>query len=109
MKNHIKILATLITLLLFKPSVGWSSSHLYLIKNPNLGTENKIDQFKHYDFSILFSGEHSVFNIGYIGDNFRRIRIKFVSVTKNPHNQHIYQVYGKSVLSKLTREFRPSC
>jgi hypothetical protein len=96
MKSHTKILVTVITLLLLNASIAWSSSHHYLIKDPNLRPENKIDQFKHYDFSILFSEKHSLFNIGYIGDNFRRIRIKFVSVIRNPHNQHIYYVYGKS-------------
>ncbi len=96
MRKHIRVLAPLIILLLLRTSIGLASSHYYLIKNPNLRPENKIDQFNHYNFSILFSGEHSVFNIGYIGDNFRRIRIKFVSVTKNPHNHHIYYVYGKS-------------
>jgi hypothetical protein len=96
MKKHIRILIPFIILLLLKPSLSWPSSHYYLIKDPNLRPENKIDQFKHYDFSIVFSEKHSVFNIGYIGDNFRRIRIKFVSVIKNPHNQNIYYVYGKS-------------
>lgn len=82
MKYRNIILVIAVILLLPQISIGRTSSHYYLIKDPDLSTENKIDQFEHFDYSLLFSEKYSVFNIGYIGENFRRIRIKFISVIK---------------------------
>jgi hypothetical protein len=83
MKYRNIILVIILILLLPQTSVGRTSSHNYLIQDSDLTTKNKKDQFEHFDYSVLFLERNSVFNIGYIDKNFRRIRIKFISVIKN--------------------------
>ena len=49
-----------------------------------------------YDFSTLFSDSHSYYDLGFIGDNYQRIRIKFISVIRNSNQPEEYFIYGKS-------------
>jgi len=64
---------------------------------------NKADYFeeiKERNISHLFIYDDSAINepvpIGYIGDNFMRFRIKFISIIKNPLDSTEYLIYGKS-------------
>ncbi len=64
---------------------------------------NKADYFnelKQRDVSYLFIHPYWEFDenqpIGYLGNNFERLRIKFISVIKNPLDPTEYLIYGKS-------------
>ena len=70
--------------------------------------ENEIlDLIIDYDFSeILSSSEYQNARIGFIGDNFQRIQIHFISVIKNAENPKQYFVYGKSKVKDNVCEFQ---
>jgi hypothetical protein len=78
---------------------------IFLISN-SIGyaqSTNKSDYFnelKQRDVSYLFIHPYWEFDenqpIGYIGNNFERLRIKFISVIKNPLDPTEYLIYGKS-------------
>lgn len=106
MKNHFILLYIVFIILLSEISLCQNSSHNYLIGNPQLGSENKIEQFKYIDFSVLFSEKYSAYNLGYIDENYKRIRIKFISIIKNPVDPNIYYVYGKSNVEGNICEFQ---
>lgn len=60
-----------------------------------LKPENFIEKYKSYDFSPLFIPKTEF--IGFIGNDFRRILIKFISIKKDPI-QTIYNVVGSSLV-----------
>lgn len=68
-------------------------------------TENKIDDFIKYDFSNLLLKTDNKFVYGIIGDDYQRIRIKFVTIVKNEINPSEYLVYGKSNVKNNICEF----
>jgi hypothetical protein len=106
MKYRLVILTTAMLLLFSHASFGEPDSLDYLIKTQRLKNKNMIEKFKDYDFSILFSGD--LYNLSYIGSNYRRIQIKLISVLQNPNNHSEYLIYGKSkVLDKIS-EFQGS-
>lgn len=60
-----------------------------------LKPENFFEKYKSYDFSPLFIPKTEF--IGFIGNDFRRILIKFISIKKDPI-QTIYNVVGSSLV-----------
>ena len=108
MKYRLVIIVSAMLILLSHASFGGANSLDYLIKKPRLKNENIIGQFKDYDFSILFSGENSIYNLGYIGSNYTRIQIKLISVLQNPTNHSEYLIYGKSKVLDNICEFQGS-
>ena len=69
-------------------------------------TIDYIDNAKQIDFSdlwtldsILIENEELIERrqpLGFIGDNFQRINIRFISVIQNPDNKLEYLIYGKT-------------
>jgi hypothetical protein len=57
--------------------------------------DNFIEKYKTYDFSTLFLPQTEF--IGFIGNDFRRIMIKFFSISKDP-TQLNYKVVGSSLV-----------
>jgi hypothetical protein len=59
-----------------------------------------LNEIKQRDISYLFIHPYWEFDenqpIGFIGNNFERLRIKFISVIKNPLDPTEYLIYGKS-------------
>jgi hypothetical protein len=64
------------------------------------------EKFIRYDYSKLFTVTDNAMVYGFIGDNFQRIRIKIISITKNPSLPDTYNVYGKSMVKNNIDEFR---
>jgi len=56
------------------------------------------EQLEKYNFSILFISTNNTYVYGFIGNNYQRIRIKFITVTKDSLKPNIYKVYGKSMV-----------
>ncbi|QHS57671.1 hypothetical protein GWR56_19765 [Mucilaginibacter sp. 14171R-50] len=59
-----------------------------------------------YDYSKLFTVTNNAFVYGFIGDNFQRIRLKIISITKDPGSPYTYQVYGKSMVKNNIDDFK---
>jgi hypothetical protein len=108
MKYRLVIFFTAILTFLSHNSFGGPDSLDYLIKQPRLKNKNLIEQFKDHDFSTLFSGGNSIYKLGYIGANYRRIQIKLISIIQNPTNHSEYFIYGKSKVFDNISEFQGS-
>lgn len=59
-----------------------------------------------FDFSQLFLHTDNSIIYGFIGNNYQRLRIKFITVTKSQSLSNTYLVYGKSMVKKNICEFR---
>lgn len=70
-----------------------------------LETKNSINQFKKFDFSKLWMQTDNNLIYGIIGEEHQRIRIKLISIEKNPQNPVEYLVYGKSMVKETICEF----
>jgi hypothetical protein len=63
------------------------------------------EQLSKHDFSKLFTLTDNDAIYGFIGDNYQRIRIKLLVVTKDSLHPNIYHVYGKSMVKSNIDEF----
>src|SRR6185503_15329210 len=59
-----------------------------------------------FNFSLLFTQTDNSVVYGFIGENYQRMRIKFVNVTKNKSIAGSYSVYGKSMVKNNICVFR---
>ncbi|WP_174293631.1 hypothetical protein [Nafulsella turpanensis] len=57
---------------------------------------SNMEEIQKLDLSTFWSGNESERRFGFIGSNYRRLHIKFISVIKNPVQPNEYFVYGKS-------------
>jgi hypothetical protein len=71
-----------------------------------LSAENLNKQLNKYDFSDLLNSKDNSIVYGFIGANYQRLRIKFISITKDSVSSNIYHVYGKSMMKKNIDEFK---
>ncbi len=67
---------------------------------------NYLNDFNQYDFSAIWTHTEEPFIFGIIGENHQRIRMKFISVKRNPKNKNEYFVYGKSKVKDHIFEFK---
>lgn len=78
------------------------------IKVQKLSEADQKRQLSEYDFSTLFTGTDNSVVYGFIGNNYQRIRIKFISVTKDSLKPNTYNIYGKSMVKNNVDEFNGS-
>ena len=64
------------------------------------------NEFTKYDISSLLTQTKNSGVFGFIGDDYQRIRIKFISIIKNKENATQYFVYGKSMVKDNICEFQ---
>jgi|GEM_PF-7029135 len=62
-------------------------------------------QLIHHNLSKLFTATDNSQVFGFIGDNFQRIRIKFISVKKDPQDAETYLISGKSMVKNNIEPF----
>jgi len=75
------------------------------LSNSNLSKDElKNDLIKH-DFSKLLLHTDNSVVYGFIGDNYQRIRVKFITVTKDYTSPDTYNVQGKSMVKNNIDEF----
>src|ERR1700744_5368020 len=91
---------TAILLLLNLISNGQSNLEKHKKDRTNifLNKEELNSLLKNNDFSALFTVTDNSMVYGFIGTNYQRIRVKFISVKKSPSASNTYQVYGKSMV-----------
>lgn len=75
------------------------------LKNEDLINVELKSQFVSYDFSKLWTQTENQYVYGFIGDNYQRIRVKIIKVTKQPNSSDTYDVYGKSMVKNNIDEF----
>jgi len=70
-------------------------------------TQDYTDKTSHSsDLNLLWTTTNNQYIVGYIGKNYQRIRIKFLSVTKDSANPKLYHVVGKSMVKNIVCTFR---
>lgn len=71
--------------------------------------EALLSSIENSDIGYLWAGEVSQSNrIGYIGDGFQRLQLRFISVIQNFDNPYEYFLYGKTKVAKNICEFQGS-
>ena len=76
------------------------------LSNKNLSKSEISQKFLKYDFAELFTDTENSDVFGFIGDDYSRIRIKFITVTKDSSLNNIYHIYGKSLVKYNICEFK---
>ena len=78
-----------------------------LLKNKYLVENEILNEILKYDFSEIISySKYEHARVGYIGNDYQRIQIHFISVIKNTENPNEYFVYGKSKVKNNICEFQ---
>jgi hypothetical protein len=101
------------TMLLMTPVLSFcqemnnSDNWLKQLENPNrksdrLKRENSTEKYRIYDFSPFLKPESEF--LGFIGSDYRRIMIKFISVRRDV-NPEIYQINGSSLVNNNKCDF----
>jgi hypothetical protein len=76
----------------------------FLIED-ELNTENVIDNYNLYDFSILWTQTENHIIVGIIGADHQRIKIKLISIKKSSTISNEYLVSGKSNVKGIICDF----
>ena len=58
------------------------------------------------DFGPLWTGTPNWAIYGFIGDDYQRLRVKFISVIREPSYPAVYRVYGKDMVKNNICEFQ---
>ena len=74
------------------------------LQNPDLSGKELKSQLIHYNFSGLFTKTDNSVVYGFIGKDYRRIRIKLINVTKDKV-ANTYKIYGKSMVKDNICDF----
>lgn len=101
MKNKILIIALLLSVNSFSQDL----CNTDIMDGEKLLPNNEIEKFLQYDFSELWLLTDNNLVYGILGDDFQRIQIKLISISKNINNQKEYFVYGKSQVKENVCEF----
>jgi len=108
--NRVKriICFTFILICLNVVSKAQSEAVLFKKRELNKGSFSKEDvkqQFARYNFSKLWDKTPNEFIYGFIGSDYQRIRIKFITITKGS-SSNSYLVYGKSMVKTNISDFK---
>jgi len=99
----------LFLILIFLTSISFAQSNEKFLNDflleDELEPSNSIDQFKKFDFSKIWLKTDNHLVYGIIGEEHQRIRIKLISIDKNPQNPVEYIVYGKSMVKENICDF----
>lgn len=98
---------TIILLLITNISFAQSNEMFlndFLLEN-ELRKENQLAEYNHFDFSDLWTKTDNNDILGIIGQEHQRIKIKLISVKKNPDNPNVYFVSGKSKFKETICDF----
>ncbi len=75
-------------------------------QNEEFLQENIISNLIQLELSKIWLRTPEYFIFGFIGTDYQRIRIKFISIIKNPKSPHIYHVFGKSMVNHNICDFQ---
>lgn len=92
MRNYILLIGLLISVQIFGQENN-ETDFLSEIKKQDVSDLFTLDKFNIENDTVVVERQQP---LGYIGNNFQRFHIRFISVIKNPSNPTEYLVYGKS-------------
>ncbi|GAB3333442.1 hypothetical protein GCM10027429_14040 [Marivirga atlantica] len=69
-------------------------------------TKSNLDELKGENLSKFWINNPSERRLGFIGKNYLRLHIKFLSIIKNPKDSLEYLVYGKSMVNENICDFQ---
>jgi len=86
-----------------KDRAEWAASRIGESKLSTAAEKNRITRFNFAPLWTRLSDNASV--LGYIGDNYQRLRVVILSATKIPGQPDTYNVTGKSMVKNVVRAF----
>lgn len=101
MKKLILILLIINSFFVFSQNI----CHNDILNGEKINEKNKIESFINNDFSVLWTKTENEIVYGVIGNDYQRLKIKFLSVIRNENNHKEYLVYGKSNTNENICEF----
>lgn len=101
MKYKILLLAFFFSILSFSQDLCKTD----IMNGEKLLQTNEVVNFSNYDFSELWLQTNNNLVYGILGDDFQRIQIKLIAISKNTSNSNEYFVYGKSKVEENICEF----
>lgn len=101
MKNKFLLLILLLSI----PSFSQNLCKTDIMNEEKLYQTNELENFLKFDFSELWLNTENNLVYGILGDDFQRIQIKLVSISKNSNNPNEYFVYGKSKVKENICDF----
>lgn len=108
MKNKIINRVIIFALLVIANLTVAQSDTIFLsgfLQGDPLRSENKIEDYKDFDFSKMWSNTPNDNVYGIIGDEHQRLHIKLISINKQSSKPTEYFVQGKSMVKDQLREF----
>lgn len=82
---------------------AWPASLFEGSKQPSVEAKSRVTKF---DFGPLWTRlDDNTSVLGYIGDNYQRLRIVILTARKNPNQPDTYAVTGKSMVKNIVRPF----
>jgi len=77
-----------------------------LILEKDLDKKDYINEYARRDFSVVWRNPNNTEYLGFIGDNYQRIRIKIFSVVKDNKKPQTYTINGKSAINNEIKSFQ---
>jgi len=106
--NQPKMKSYLFTLLLFSvPLIAQTETDFLnqFLPEYELNQENVLYTYNHYNFSELWQQAPNNKVVGVLGDEYQRIRIKFLLIDQDKNNFSRYHVKGKSMVKDVVCNF----
>ncbi len=76
------------------------------LSNPGLDQQDIVADLIRHDLSVLFTKTPADRFLGFIGDEYQRIHVRFISVIRNHNNPSEYFLYGKSMVKGNVCDFQ---
>jgi hypothetical protein len=76
------------------------------LSNPELDKQDILTDIIRHDLAVLFTETPAAQIFGFIGEDYQRIHIKFISVIRNHSNPSEYFLYGKSMVKNNVCDFQ---
>lgn len=73
------------------------------LSQTNLGKEELLSKYTSFDYSILWTKKNNI--LGFIGDNYQRLYVKYLAIIRNVENPSKYYVCGKSRVKSNVCQF----
>ncbi|WP_153639525.1 hypothetical protein [Prolixibacter sp. NT017] len=74
------------------------------LSQPNLSRDELLPKFTAFDFSDIWMKNNSAV-LGFIGDNYQRLNVKYLTIIKNSEKPAVYYVNGKSRVKNNVCQF----
>ena len=88
------------------PTPELIKSYAPLISEKSLSKNSHLDKYAGNDFSGVWNHSQKDEYLGFIGDNFHRIRVKILSAVKDKEKLQTYTVEGKTAIDNEIKSFQ---